>query len=102
MKYKTKQAAYWYVSMPDMIRGQEPRVRKTMPAVRDNGTGREVCVLTNYNEGHADLISAAPELLESLEELVKKFNPDEQGTYEFARLSIEKARSLIKKARGEA
>ena len=49
----------------------------------------------------AHLIAAAPELLEALEEMVRIFNPDKQGIYEFARPATERGRQVIKKVRGE-
>jgi len=54
-----------------------------------------------YDAANARLMAAAPELLEALEEMVRIFNPDKQGIYEFARPQIEQARAIIKKVRGE-
>ena len=89
----------WYIAAPDTIRGQEPRIRDTMPAVRDNNTGKEICILTNYSNDHAALIAAAPDLFEALESLIEatyKFNKgicfDHENILNGAESAIAKAR----------
>jgi hypothetical protein len=95
----------WYVAAPDTIRGQEPRIRDTMPAVRDNNGGKEICVLTNYNQSHAQLIAAAPELLEALQLVVACYDDDGNLIAEYQdqdAIAFEKAHAAIAKATGKA
>lgn len=51
-------------------------------------------------EDDARLIAAAPELLESLMELVETFTPQRQSIYSFAQVKIDYAKSIINMAIG--
>ena len=50
------------------------------------------------NNANAQLVSAAPDLLEALEDMIRVFNPDKQ--HDFAKSIIDKANKAIGKAYG--
>lgn len=109
-----------YVCAPDTIRGQEPRIRDYMPAIRMNN-GKEVAILTVNGEPKEKVIelahkmAAAPDLFEALVELSDAFNDldpfnlrggvefegsyigsDEKGNIILCR-ALENAKNLIEK-----
>jgi hypothetical protein len=69
-----------------------------------NGRGRMICMLgANADEypeyeDHAQLITAAPELLDALLELVDLVNDHRDGGYTFDSFSLQPAESAIRKA----
>lgn len=96
----------------DTVRGQEPRIRDNMPAVRMEDTGKEIAIIVGQepeimspNQPKqkatameiANLFAAAPDLLEALEIYMAAENQriPIQGTG-----FITKARAAIAKAKG--
>ena len=95
----------WYIAKPDTVRGQEPRIRDYMPAVRDEATGKEICVLTRTStpakemNANARLIAAAPDMLEALEYLME-YHRFMKGDEDVRSPLEERARAAIEKAKG--
>lgn len=101
--------APWYVSLPDTVRGQEPRIREFMHAVRDDKTGKEICVITRNStprdelQANAQIIAAAPEMLEALEELDNILKGAiHNNMLETVSPALLKAKNAIDKARGKS
>jgi hypothetical protein len=61
----------------------------------------EICALHSGNIANAHLISAAPDLLSALEEMMSVFQDHEQYDEESAEV-IQSAREALRKAKGEA
>lgn len=77
----------------------ECRIRQTESVKHGKGFYSEITICEQINRmGNAHLIAAAPELLEALEGMVEYFP---EGHSDGECFSVEKARSVIAKARGE-
>ena len=93
-----------YVAYCDTIRGQEPRIRDNMLAIRDNNTGKEIAILTANGrpkqelEKLANQFASAPELLEALERLT--FKAEARGC--LPKDMSNDAREAIAKAKGQS
>lgn len=67
-------------------------------AVYEESTGRDVALVRDFNEGHARLIAAAPELLATLQRLVALNNCNYDRGLDDYRQAMQAANDAIAKA----
>lgn len=104
MTQETKHMRKLYIATPDTIRGQEPRIRNSMPTLRDEDTAKEVAILVNYSAEDAENIVRAVNshdaLVEALEDVCNSV--DDNGHINITYNTLYKCCAALAKARGEA